>query len=70
MAELCTRKRCVAEIEEIVMGANERIVLVSPYIDADKRKTRDVEVVVIYGKKKHQSGVKGLSEVKGTQYYP
>ena len=43
----------------------------SPYIDADedilewlKRKTRDVEVVVIYGKKKHQSGVKGLSEVR------
>ena len=72
MAELCTRKKCVAEIEDIVMSANERIVLVSPYIDADegilewlKRKPMDVDVVVIYGKKKHQSGMKDLSEVKG-----
>ena len=72
MAVLCTRKKCVAEIEEIVMEANERIVLVSPYIDADegilewlKRKPMDVDVVVIYGKKKHQSGMKDLSEVKG-----
>ena len=72
MAELCTRKRCVAEIEDIVRGARERIVLVSPYIKADediverlKRKTEDVEVVVIYGKDKHQPQAKSLFEARG-----
>ena len=74
MAELCTRKRCVAEIEEIVMGANERIVLVSPYIKADKdiverlkRNTEDVEVVVIYGKDKNQPQAKSLLEARGVK---
>ena len=74
MAELCTRKRCVAEIEEIVMGANERIVLVSPYIKADediverlKRNTEDVEVVVIYGKDKNQPQAKSLFEARGVK---
>lgn len=72
MAELCTRKKCVAEIENIVMRANERIVLVSPYIKADddrverlKRKTEDVEVIVIYGKDKYQPRAKSLFEAKG-----
>ena len=72
MAVLCTRKQCVAEIEDIVMGASDRIVLVSPYINADedivewlKRKTKDVDVVVIYGKEEHQRGAKNLFEVKG-----
>ena len=71
MAELCTRKRCVSEIEDIVMGANERIVLVSPYIKADKdiverlkRKTEDVQVVVIYGKDKNQPQAKSLFEAR------
>ena len=72
MAELCTRKKCVAEIEDIVMSANERIVLVSPYIKADediverlKRKAGDMEVVVIYGKDKDQPQAKSLFEAKG-----
>ena len=59
------RKRCVAEIEDIVRGARERIVLVSPYIKADedlveKGKTEDVEIVVVYGKDKDQPQAKSL----------
>ena len=72
MAEICTRKRCVAEIEDIVVGAEERIVLVSPYIKADediverlKQKIWDVEVVVIYGKDEHQPRAKSLFEAGG-----
>lgn len=72
MAELCTRKRCVSEIEDIVMRAKEKIVLISPYIKADpdivehlKRKSQDVEVVVIYGKEKDQPQAKSLFEAKG-----
>ena len=72
MAEICTRKRCVAEIEDIVVGAEERIVLVSPYIKADediverlKQKIWDVEVVVIYGKDEHQPRAKSLCEAGG-----
>ena len=72
MAELCTRKRCVAEIEGIVMDANEKIVLVSPYIKADediverlKRKTEDVDVLIIYGKDKEQPKAKSLLEAAG-----
>ena len=71
MSQLCRRTQCVAEIEDIVMGAKERIVLVSPYIKADenilerlKRKTNDVEVVVIYGKDKNQPQAKSLLEVR------
>lgn len=70
MSQLCRRTQCVAEIEDIVMGAKERIVLVSPYIKADeniverlKRRTNDVKVVVIYGKDKNQPQAKSLLEV-------
>ena len=72
MAELCTRKRCVSEIEDIVKGAKEKIVLVSPYIKADediverlKRKIEEVEVVIIYGKDKDQPQAKSLLEARG-----
>ena len=72
MAEICTRKRCVAEIEDIVRSARERIVLVSPYIKADedlverlKGKTEDVEIVVVYGKDKDQPQAKSLFEARG-----
>ena len=66
MAELCTRRECVAEIGRIVRRAKEKIVIVSPYIDADeetverlKQKTNDgVEIVVIWGKRRRRTSVK------------
>ena len=73
MAELCTRKECVAEIGRIVRRAKEKIVLVSPFIDVDeeilerlKQKTDDgVEIVVIWGKKKNQPKAKSILDVSG-----
>ena len=65
MAKFLTRKGIVYHIDRIIDQAEEEIVLISPYINADdetkgliKKTTREVTIDVIYGKrqlKPHES---------------
>lgn len=57
MATFLTRKGITHQIDEIIRGAEERLILISPYINADadtkdmlRNKKRGTPIHVIYGK--------------------
>ena len=70
MAKFLDTKDIISSIQNILKNAKERVILISPYIDFDKREKELIEenngnqvyVTIIYGKKKKQlkfnSGIK------------
>ena len=59
MSKFLTTNQITAEIETIIIDAEERLVLVSPYIKIselfiERLRTateKDIEIIIIYGKK-------------------
>jgi len=70
MAKFLSTKEIISSIEKVLKNAKERIILISPYIDFDKREKllikekndEQIPVTIIYGKKKKQ--LKFGSEIK------
>jgi hypothetical protein len=78
MAEFCTTKRIAYHLEDIIIEAKKKLVLVSPYlklseaflerlIDAD---SNDIEIKIVYGKDELKSTERNkLSKLKNLELY-